>query len=192
MKVPVDVRMARPMGDNMLTGRDSFERFCELLNKDLQHHPLRPEGGVGMEPADLELEAVRDAWRSFFVDHYTKLTHYFRNVFAILRFVDERAQENEKGQYVQILRAQLSVYEFKLLFYNGLQEGTANFKAFAEKYALFDNIGVIPYAKEVSARISRNHYQLYRRGAYGTWVPPEPSYDRETWVDESDLRDADE
>jgi len=76
--------------------------------------------------------------------------HYFRNMYRIVKYIDEsdvfdELSEEErmakKYEYVSILRSTLSRYELVWLFYNALSEyGSAKFKPLIEKYALLDNI----------------------------------------------------
>lgn len=84
--------------------------------------------------------------------------HYFRNLYRIFKFIEttpERDLNNkdekegvltldEKRNYAAIVRASLSEYELVLLFFNCLHMrdviGEPQFKGFAEKYHLFNNI----------------------------------------------------
>lgn len=96
-----------------------------------------------------------------YLKHYennqTDLGHYFRNLYQILRFVDEfefkdktkarlrsRVDEyvyKENYKYARILRSQISNYELGWLFYNGLSEhGKDKFKPLIEKYSFFNNL----------------------------------------------------
>lgn len=90
------------------------------------------------------------------MDSYMKSTlptyfdHYFRNMYRIVKYIDESKvfdclPEDErmtrKYEYVSILRSTLSRYELVWLFYNTLSEyGRAKFKPLVEKYALLNNI----------------------------------------------------
>lgn len=50
------------------------------------------------------------------------LSHYFRNLFHIIRYIDESrlVDENEKRRFARILRAQLSDVELISIFYNSI------------------------------------------------------------------------
>jgi hypothetical protein len=55
--------------------------------------------------------------------HMSRLSHYIRHIFQIVRFVDESYPEDEyeaKYAYITTLRAQLSNYEQLLIYYNAL------------------------------------------------------------------------
>ena len=78
--------------------------------------------------------------------------HYFRNMYRIVKYVDEtdvfddlqeEEREKRKYEYVAILRSTLSRYELVWLFYNTLSEyGREKFKPLVEKYALLNNVRV--------------------------------------------------
>jgi hypothetical protein len=58
----------------------------------------------------------------FYGGHVRRLGHYFRNLFQAVKYVDEQdfLSEVEKYKYVTILRAQMSVYEQAVFFYNSI------------------------------------------------------------------------
>ena len=78
--------------------------------------------------------------------------HYFRNMYRIVKYVDETdvfddlpqdERDKKKYEYVAILRSTLSRYELVWLFYNTLSEyGKEKFKPLVEKYALLNNIRI--------------------------------------------------
>lgn len=61
---------------------------------------------------------------TYFDGHLVRLSHYYRNLFQIVKLVDEakcfdtKDEYNQKYHYLSILRAQLSVYEQALLYFN--------------------------------------------------------------------------
>lgn len=60
---------------------------------------------------------------TYFEGHVMRLSHYYRNLYRIVQMVDEAIcfKQNEyeqKYHYISILRAQLSVYEQALLYFN--------------------------------------------------------------------------
>ena len=74
----------------------------------------------------------------------TDLSTYFRNMYNAIKMVDEskRMSEQEKYDYVKILRAQLSNPELYILFFNLLSPFGENWKAsgYIERYSFLDNI----------------------------------------------------
>ena len=76
------------------------------------------------------------------------LDHYFRYLYRILKHIDESKlldklddPQKEREYYAHLLRAQLSNYELKMLFYNGLLgENPTTIKILIERYAMFNNL----------------------------------------------------
>jgi hypothetical protein len=119
-----------------------------------------------MEHADNFLDVYADIYS----DHQSDFGHYFRNLYQIIKFVDETefhtifelAQEHEDGnsaedfielyenrnfatqyRYTSMMRAQLSDYELLWLFYNCLSvNGLFKFKPLIEKYSLLKHLPV--------------------------------------------------
>ena len=92
--------------------------------------------------------AVR-CYEDFYKRYQHDLGHYFRNLYHIIKFVDETdalkssdASVEHKGRrrYTSLARAQLSVYELGLLFYNGLGSEGRKFKPLIERYGLLENL----------------------------------------------------
>lgn len=91
--------------------------------------------------------------------------HYFRNLYRIVKFIDE--QENKllshKNKYDYIannVRSMLSKYELIWLYYNCLNEiGNRKFKPLIEKYTLFKNLREIELAN--SSRSRKYEYRFY-------------------------------
>ncbi|MFC5625262.1 putative phage abortive infection protein [Algoriphagus winogradskyi] len=91
-----------------------------------------------------------------YLDHYldiysiiqTDFGHYFRNLYRIIKFIDEANFNSEptedfniKYSYTSMVRAQLSDFELLFLFYNCLSvNGIEKFKPLVEKYCLFKNL----------------------------------------------------
>ncbi len=92
--------------------------------------------------------------------------HYFRNIYQILKFVDE-SDVADKKFYTNLLRAQLSSSELSLLFYNCLSEvGFEKFKPLVEKYEFFEHLPpltdmdgreILMYKKEAFGKTNHNY-----------------------------------
>lgn len=82
-------------------------------------------------------------FNGLFMKHVEKSTskfgHYFRNLYHIVKFIDEDEIE-DKNKYIGILRAQLSNYEQAFLFYNCLTSKGSGFKPLVEKFSLLENM----------------------------------------------------
>jgi Putative phage abortive infection protein len=69
------------------------------------------------------------------------LSHYFRHLYHIVRMIDSASYLKDKSEYIGILRAQMSMYELLLLFYNGLSsKGNEKFLPLIERHGLLKSI----------------------------------------------------
>ena len=82
---------------------------------------------------------VAAEYLEFYRENGHEISHYFRNLYRILKFV-EKSDFVDRKEYSGILRAQLSNPELGLLFYNGLSHHGKKLKPLAETYALFENM----------------------------------------------------
>ncbi|HCG5924599.1 TPA: putative phage abortive infection protein [Vibrio parahaemolyticus] len=87
--------------------------------------------------------------------------HYFRNVYQILKYVDQSTVEDKKF-YSNLLRAQMSDYELGLLFYNCISDlGNTKFKFLIEQYQFFEHLNRLN-------SIEDHEIGMYSKNAYGT------------------------
>lgn len=126
-------------------GREVFRYAFELV---LDYNRRGEYVGKGMRGRIKShgMESYKDSILPTYFDHY------FRNMYRIVKFVDEaevfdeftqNERHKKKYEYVAILRSTLSRYELVWLFYNTLSDyGRAKFKPSVEKYALLNNIRV--------------------------------------------------
>lgn len=106
-----------------------------------------------------ELEGIRTEYDNFYALNSHKLAHYFRNLYRIIKFIDNSSIES-RSDYIGLARAQLSNQELGLLFYNCLAARGARMKRFAEAYVLFDNL-------EDNALASATHKGYFDSAAFG-------------------------
>jgi len=85
--------------------------------------------------------------------------HYFRNLYTIIKIVDRSSVEN-KRDYTNIIRAQLSSSELVLLFYNCISPWGRKFKPLVERYALLKTLPEDALADE-------RDRSLYEPSAFG-------------------------
>ena len=114
-------------------GRDCFRTF---------HHRLR--GHFSRTPRsskdEVELTIVRKVYQAFFCDHEHELSHYFRHLYHIIKFV-KQSDAADKRRYTNFVRAQLSSYELAMLFYDGISEaGSEKFKPLLEEFAILKHL----------------------------------------------------
>jgi hypothetical protein len=102
---------------------------------------------------------VLQKYNEFFQANVSDLGHYFRNLYHIIKFIDESEIENKK-RYTNFVRAQLSSGELALLLYNCLSVfGHDKFKPLIEKYALLKN-------RDPSLLIHKAHEKGYKPNAF--------------------------
>lgn len=153
----------------IIKGRDVFkEKYDELIEYFEQKENLND---------------INNRYLVFYESVQTDFGHYFRNLYRIIKLVDEtefhsyleldidfnndnhklvyaKANFKSRYKYTSIIRSQLSDYELLWLFYNCLSvNGNEKFKPYIEKYSLLKNI---PLTKLHNLTISSN----YNRKAY--------------------------
>ena len=74
--------------------------------------------------------------------HQSNLSHYFRNLYHVIKFIAEsQLDEKQKKRFASLARAQVSTHELTLLYYNCLADyGREKFKPLVEKYTLLESI----------------------------------------------------
>mgnify|MGYP005749776779 CR=1 FL=1 len=141
------------------SGRECFDVFY----KRLRGHLTSIVHGSASSNDDLNAATIQqtlEAYNTLYSNEKSDLSHYFRTIYHIYKFIDKSEIENKK-QYASIARAQLSSYEQVLLFYNCLHEnGKEKFKPYIEKYGVFKNI-------DDSIIINEDHFGEYDKSAYG-------------------------
>jgi hypothetical protein len=145
----------RSNGTVTSTGRDSLKVFYERLKPKLKSAAR----GDHLSYED----GIRDFYEEFFEKHGHELSHYFRNFYRILKFIDESSIPN-KTDYTGMLRAQLSNQELALIFYNGFTKHGQKLKPLLEKYAIFENV-----SPSVLVSVARD-LRLYEQSAFGDQI----------------------
>lgn len=102
----------------------------------------------------------REEFAIFHQLYHDELGHYFRNIYQILKFVDQSSIDN-KQLYTNLLRAQLSSDELAILFYNCISDfGLRKFKPLIERYAFFEHLPLYD-------SLSMDDARSYAPGAFG-------------------------
>jgi hypothetical protein len=105
-------------------------------------------------------ERIEIAYEKLFDEYQHIIGHYFRNLYNIIKFIDQ-SKINNKTFYINIIRAQLSTKELLLLFYNCISEkGNEKFKPLIEKYTL---LKTMPKNEIID---KEKHISLYNNTAY--------------------------
>ncbi len=140
------------------SGRDCFTIFYKRLNENLSS--ILVQSGSSLMIDSSSVAQAIDAYDILYSKDKSDMSHYFRTIYHIFKFIDNSEIDNKK-QYVAIARAQLSSYEQILLFYNCLHKnGREKFKPLIEKYGVFKNI-------DHSLLLNPKHSIEYNYSAYG-------------------------
>ena len=87
-----------------------------------------------------KLKVINSAYLDFYDKNQSEIGHYFRSLYNIAKFIHTSDIE-DKCLYSNLLRAQLSVNEMMLIFYNCLSDlGGNKFKPLIEEYSLLKGI----------------------------------------------------
>lgn len=133
------------------SGRDCFRKWKKELRDIMRGmaHEVYPETVI-----------VKRSYEVFYEEHGSDVGHYFRNLYRIIKFIDEEITQNPDF-YTGLVRAQLSSDEQFLLFYNGLSLYGKKFKDLIEKYSLLEHFDKSQLFDE------NNQAYLYVDTAYG-------------------------
>ena len=94
----------------------------------------------GMSPEAKKGLAVL-LYRGFYEDYKDDLGHFFRQLYHIIRYIDEVGDE-EKERFIKIVRASLTNAQLLLLAYNVIAgEGRIKFSRYIAQYSLLHNLG---------------------------------------------------
>ena len=150
--------------DNTIQGRELFYySFVQIT-----HHITKSDGSsakvYGMR------NYLHNSGFNSYDESYTPsyFDHYFRHLYTIIKFIDKAdfLSNEEKYQYVAMVRATLSRYELVWIYYNGISSiGKVKFKKLIEKYSLLKNL------REDLLSLSRENFTLLsRRGFSYDWL----------------------
>ncbi|BBU69651.1 putative phage abortive infection protein [Fluviibacter phosphoraccumulans] len=149
----IDLQRQTNKGQQETKGRDCFRVFRQRLEWPYEDAKrANPNGG--------ERVFVTKAYDSMWEQSQSDLGHYFRGLYNVFRYLSEH-DFNDKKQYGNIARAQLSDLELIVLFYNCLSERGKNFIRYAKEFAIFDNL-------DLSLLLNKEHVRLLDREAFGS------------------------
>lgn len=151
----IDIRNVRTQ-DVVNIGRDCFKTFYDdfvsnIMNNNKENHEFNIK--------DSSVEENIKAYDKLYNDNKSDLSHYFRSVYHILKFIDKSEIEDKK-QYIGLLRAQISSYEQAIIFYNCLHDYGSKFKLLAEKHSFLKNL-------DTNLIISETHCNEFKDSAFG-------------------------
>lgn len=126
------------------TQREVFETlYWNDLKQYINTH------SVGRE----RIEKIKDGYKQFDGVFQDNLGNYFRNLYAILKFIENNIKSGtitpkQSYFYIIMIRGQLSNYELLITFYNGLSEyGDEGFRDLLIKVGFFKHIDVLNLLK---------------------------------------------
>jgi hypothetical protein len=128
---------------------------------------IAPEGqindyAIDFSIGDLSKEFTVAQYEFFYMQHQSKLGHYFRFIYNIFKFtIEERNPYGDIGRYINLIQAQMSNDELGLLFYNALSKygtsitGEKRFYNWLNDFDFFENI-------DPDSLIDRTHHKYYK------------------------------
>jgi len=133
-------------------GRDCFVAFLAWIRANHQRAQVH-------NPTEASLA---EAYRVFYEDRgrKTEVGHYFRNLYHIFKYITESSllSDAERLKYAKLVRAQLSMPETAMLFYNGLHPAGKAFRKYIRTYTLLQelepsDLGIAGLTKELMVQI---------------------------------------
>lgn len=80
-------------------------------------------------------------YRGFYEDYKDELGHFFRQLYHIVRYIDE-VGDDDRERFLKIVRASLTNAQLLLLAYNVIAgEGRIKFAGYISQYSLLHNLG---------------------------------------------------
>ena len=126
--------------------------FEDLQNKFTQSNYVWVKDSFGIEsskldiPKTIEIAEVRmiEVYKELYFDDYKQiLSHYFRNVYHIYKFIltTKLIEKSKKQFYASLVRAQLSSDELYIIFYNSMHHGLGypNFLFLIKEFDIMQN-----------------------------------------------------
>lgn len=148
----IDLQRQTNKGQQETRGRDCFRVFQHRLERTYEDEKKKDQNGD-------ERAFVTTAFNSLWEQSQSDLGHYFRGLYNVFKYLSEH-DFNDKKQYGNIARAQLSDYELVVLLYNCLSERGRNFVRYAKEFAIFDNL-------DISLLLNKDHVRFLDLEAFG-------------------------
>lgn len=129
-----------PTINQQIVFEDTSEHIGKSAIKELYVNRFM-EGTIGATVLEANpLDNANFAYLAFYDRWGDILGAYFRNLYQILKYIDNRDLADKK-MYSNILRAQLSKYELGLLFFNCVSDvGKKKLKPLIERFEFFENL----------------------------------------------------
>jgi hypothetical protein len=120
-----------------LSGREAIRKIYEEMKSTY------PIGTI-----ENELTTINHMFQMYYNLHEPSLGPYFRTLYHVFKLVDHQGflSPQEKIDYANIARAQLSRFELALLFYDVLTSHGTEFKPLVEKYGILKHLNAFDLA----------------------------------------------
>lgn len=129
LKLLNEIVISLRVQQNLRVGRECFQLYLDEL-----------EGRLINAKATDDYAAFVQVYEKFYSDYQAQLGHYFRLLYNVIKLVKGKALSDQRF-YANLVRAQLSSAELKLLFYNCITRwGNEKFKPLVEEFALLKTI----------------------------------------------------
>ncbi len=130
-----------------IRGRDCFEHCYNRILKTIFSRQKKVSSVTNKHVLD-------ESYRRFFIKTQQEFGHYFRNIYSIMKFIDNSNIENKK-HYFDILKSLLSTYESTILFYHSLSiYMPSEFKKLFQKYSIIDFV-------DTTKLLDKDHIDLF-------------------------------
>jgi hypothetical protein len=143
-----------PEGDSRpVKGRKAIEVIYTMIMNSYSA-PAEPD----------QLAAIVTMHKDVYQVYEPELGPYFRTLYHVFKFIDHSRSlaDQEKIDYANVARAQLSRFELALIFYNCLTPYGTKFKPLIETYGILKHVNQY----DLADRAHRYDERLYRRTAF--------------------------
>ena len=139
-------------GSATIKGKDCFRFMFEKF--------AHTYGGFDRHGLDERIK-INEAYNNFYRRFKHEVSHYFRTIHAVVKFIESSEDKNENVKfYVNLIRVQLSERELLMIFYHSLDDNRDGLKPLVEKYALFESLPI------ANLLLPEEHKSLYNDSAY--------------------------
>lgn len=120
-------------------------QLVDANNSELSILVARNNGRAVTYGPEESFNVLKSTYVSFYQEREANLSHYYRNLYHILKFIYQSKFINadEKKFYSSLVRSQLSHGELHLIFYNSMTDGLGNpkFLFLVKEFDLMQNFG---------------------------------------------------
>ena len=115
-------------------GKDCLKHLAESISTQISIPTQKLDG----ESNKTFQDRIAEIFKPFYEKNSENLSHYYRYLYNFFKYIDENSG-TESEKYINLLKANISDFEFELIFLNGLTQNGVKFKKIIEDHALFEN-----------------------------------------------------